>query len=158
MYRLLILLFGIVSTVSVTALLVLLYHYADKESIQRGEGSGESPGSERLFRPEPEAGWLKKLAKKRKPDFSYAVTELEIELPLLQQSSVKKKPKPFVIRNMDEYKMFCLRQVLETEGCRFVLYRKKNSGILILHSEDKRKLQKIMGQLREFEISMQKDK
>ncbi len=158
MNRLLILLFGMISTLAVGALLATLYRYAESDTLEKPAPNTHTDAFEKTSKADAnKISWLKKLAKKEKPDFSYPVTEMEMALPLLKQSSAKKRQDAYTIRHLDAYKAFCLRQILDSEGCRYVLLRKRSDGILILHETDQKRLRKIMEKLREFEISLQKD-
>ncbi len=92
MHRLLIVLFGIVSTVAVAILLFLLYRYAVSQSSAVSISvKTEAPVSFKNRTPEPKShAWLESLALKKRPAYSYAVSEMEIVLPLKKRDRLKK--------------------------------------------------------------------
>ncbi|BDY13849.1 hypothetical protein [Hydrogenimonas cancrithermarum] len=153
MNRLLIILFGIVSTVSVSILLMLLYRYASHDETTPRVYNGILEEADTLLdkRDSGGNGWLEGLAVKKRPSHSYAVSEMEIELPL------KKSPKPrkvfrLTLDNLDDYKMFCIRQLLTQNGIKYAIFRKEKSGVLMIHDLDKSKLERIVDMVREYEI------
>lgn len=154
MNRLLIILFGIVSTVAVLVLLLLLYRYAN----QNDQSFYTNPLEKKHFEQRQEkptigAKWLEDLAEKKKPSYTYAVSEMEIDLPL------KRKPKPhtayrLVLQHLDNYKMFCIRQLLEQNGIDYAIFRKKENGILIVHNLTKESLDRIVKMVRKYDIEI----
>ena len=152
MNRLLIILFGIVSTVSVAILLFLLYRYA---VVQNGgnayQTSVKTPLSSKKEPLSPSRTWLEELALKKNPTFSYAVSEMEIELPL------KKSPKPetvyrLILEDLDDYKMFCVRQMLARHHIRFSVYRKKKKGVLMIQNVDRHAIEDVISLVKRYKI------
>ncbi|WP_456390224.1 hypothetical protein [Hydrogenimonas sp.] len=157
MRKLLIILFGIVSTVSVAILLILLYRYATKD----GGASYHSLPAESVVplkkrgKDEAKASrpWLEKLAIKRRPTYSYAVSEMEIVLPL------KKKPPHenihrLILKDLDDYKIFCIKQLLERMHIRYAFYRKKREGVLAIRDSDKKTIQKIVSVAKAYDVQI----
>ncbi|WP_457594925.1 hypothetical protein [Hydrogenimonas sp.] len=152
MNRLLILLFGIVSTVAVFILLVLLYRYAN----QSEEVGFPEKREERLFVrsgavSEGSQKWLKDLASREKPSYSYAVSEMEISLPL------KKRPEPktsfrLILENLDNYKMFCVRQLLERNGIDFSVFKRGGKAVLMVHDLDRNEQKRIIRMVRKYDV------
>ena len=155
MNRLLILLFGIVSTVAVLILLLLLYRYAN----QNEESVYTSPFEKQTFkhrekRVESGRKWLEDLATRKKPSYTYAVSEMEIDLPL----QLKPEPKTayrLVLNNLDNYKMFCVKQLLEQNGIDYAIFRKKKSGVLMIHDLKKDQLDRIIGLVKKYDVDVE---
>ncbi len=152
MNRLLIILFGILSTVAVFVLLVLLYRYANEggesvkmETAETLHFSKSSEGSDVGTR------WLQELANKKKPTYSYAVSEMEISLPLKKASESKIAFK-MVLDNLDDYKMFCIKQLLERKGVDYSVYRKDGRALLIVHDIDKKREKEILQLVKEYDV------
>ncbi len=158
MNRLLILLFGVVSTLAVSILLILLYRYAnrndevpetqrrDLRSLVRETGNQDETKK-----------WMKDLASRKKPSFSYAVSEMEISLPL------KKRPEPktsfrLILRNLDDYKMFCIRQLFERNGIDFAVFKKRGEAVVIVHDTDRAKRERIVRMVREYDVKTETEK
>jgi len=155
MNRLLIILFGILSTVAVFILLLLLYRYANQnEERIYANPLEKQPFEQREKRIEKGRKWLEDLAAKKRPSYTYAVSEMEIDLPL------KKKPEPkrafrLILDHLDNYKMFCIRQLLEQNGIEYAMFRKKENGVLMIHDLEKRDLDRIVDLVREYDINIE---
>jgi hypothetical protein len=155
MNRLLIVLFGIVSTVAVLVLLLLLYRYANQnEQISYTSPLEKRPLERREKKPSIGAKWLEDLAEKRRPSYAYAVSEMEIDLPL------KRKPEPhtayrLILKHLDNYKMFCIRQLLEQNGIDYAIYREKENGILTVHNLSKEGLDRIVKMVKKYDIDIE---
>ncbi len=158
MNRLLILLFGIVSTAAVFILLILLYRYANlnEEDILAQNRKVHTLAHE-TESPDETKKWLRDLASKKKPSYSYAVSEMEISLPL------KKRPEPktsfrLILRNLDDYKMFCIRQLFERNGVDFAVFKKKGEAVLVVHDINKAKRNRIVRMVREYDVKTEIEK
>ncbi|BBG66137.1 hypothetical protein NNO_1434 [Hydrogenimonas sp.] len=158
MNRLLILLFGIVSTTAVFILLILLYRYANvsDDTLHRGGDDLHSPAGETKSVEGPKK-WLKDLASRKKPSYSYAVSEMEISLPL------KKRPEPktsfrLILRNLDSYKMFCIKQLFERNGIDFSVFKKRGEAVLVLHDIDSDERSRIVRMVREYDVKTEIEK
>ncbi|WP_457593522.1 hypothetical protein [Hydrogenimonas sp.] len=159
MNRLLILLFGTVSTVAVLVLLILLYRYADRsEETAYTEKSGiHFPSGETEHSGYDGKKWLKDLAARKKPAYSYAVSEMEISLPL------KNKPEPktsfrLILENLDGYKMFCIKQLFERNGIEFAVYKKAGHAVLMIHDIDRNEQKDIVRMVREYDVKTKIEK
>ncbi|GEM_PF-1032106 len=159
MNRLLILLFGIVSTTAVLILLILLYRYASQGEERIYTDNGETHllagGTERTVYDERK--WLKDLASRKKPTYSYAVSEVEISLPL------KKKPRPrtsfrLILKNLDGYKMFCVRQLFERNGIDFAVYKRDGKALLMINDIDMNDQKRIVDMVREYDVETKIEK
>ncbi len=159
MNRLLILLFGMVSTVAVLILLILLYRYANQSEkriyTEKGEIHLLAGGTEKSGYDDRK--WLKDLAARKKPTYSYAVSEMEISLPL------KSKPEPktsfrLILENLDGYKMFCVRQLFERNGIDFAVYKKEGEAVLIVHDIDKKEQKRIVQMVRKYDVKTKIEK
>jgi len=147
MNRLLITLFGTVSTVSVTILLVLLYRYAAQSQPIEAHASERvsyefSHSSEDVNHSSTQS-WLKEMAHTKRPSFSYAVSEMELELPLKTDPKIKQSFR-IILSDLDNYKMFCIRQLLSQEKIKFSMFRKEKNGILMVHDLEGSELERIL--------------
>lgn len=155
MSRLLILLFGIVSTLAVLLLLILLYRYANENDAAVAPSFGvEKRLLEERTKPKPEHKWLEDLAAKKRPSYTYAVSEMELDLPL------KRKPQPKTayrlrLSHLDGYKMFCIRQVLERHGIDYSILRQGADGVLVVHDLDKPMLQRVVKLVRSYDVTIE---
>jgi len=155
MGRLLILIFGIVSVLAVSISLIVLYRYANKEGVNEvREAEMSSAPLHRSDISNMSQKWLKKLAVKKPPSYSYAVSEVEIDLPLRQ---------PFhhehiyrvLLRGLDAYKLFCIRQLLKSRHIRYSMYRKRGDGILLIHGIKKTRFGKLLAAMRQYGIEIE---
>ncbi len=155
MRKLLIILFGIVSTVSVVVLLILFYQYATKDGVISYHSLPAENMEPLKKRGKDEVKtsrfWLEKLAMRRRPAYSYAVSEMEIVLPL------KKKPPHdniyrLTLKDLDDYKIFCIKQLLERMHIRYAFYRKKREGVLAIRNSDKKTIQKIVSVAKTYDV------
>ena len=155
MSRLLILLFGIVSTLAVLVLLILLFRYANESDVAVSTSfEVEKSLLEKSTKPKSEQKWLEDLAARKRPSFTYAVSEMELELPL------KTKPQPKTVyrlrlSHLDGYKMFCIRQVLERHGIDYSILRQGADGVLVVHDLDKPSLQRVMKLVRSYDVTIE---
>ncbi|WP_457596657.1 hypothetical protein [Hydrogenimonas sp.] len=150
-----ILLFGIVSTVAVVVLLLSLYRYASGES----ENTAALPAKQRTFSANDDStarqgGWLRELATKKKPTYSYAVTEMEIDLPL------KKKPEAqrfyrLLLKDLDGYKIFCIRQVLARNGIEYAMFRENRDGVLVVGDLRRPEVDRIVSLVRGYDVKIE---
>ncbi len=155
MNRLPILLFGVISTLAVAFLLLFLYRYATQSGIEASRAariSEKGYSSSDLTKRNP-LKWLDKLAKERKPDFSYPVSEMEIELPL--KAPIKKRIYyRLLVKDLDPYKRFCLKQLLKREGVRYAMFRKKTEGVLVINDLNRKQLKKVIELIREYDVDI----
>ena len=158
MNRLLILLFGIVSTVAVSILLLMLYRYANQQGDAVTEPSIDNePFVSDLQRERPGTRWLKELATRKKPSFTYAVNEMEIVLPL-KKRPVAKAAFRLVLENLDGYKIFCIRQVLEQNGIEYAMFRENRKGVLVVRDLGRKKLDRVVNLVREYDVTIKIEK
>ncbi|MCF6201211.1 MAG: hypothetical protein L3J42_03665 [Hydrogenimonas sp.] len=158
MNRLLIILFGVLSTTAVTILLILLFRYANEnveyDNYTRGDTHKISKESEKT---DKSSRWLQELAGREKPSYSYAVTEMEISLPLKKRSESRVGYK-LILGNLDDYKMFCVKQLLERKGVDYSAYRRDGRALLIVHDIDKKREKEISSLLKDYDIKMKIEK
>ncbi|WP_456450464.1 hypothetical protein [Hydrogenimonas sp.] len=150
-----ILLFGIVSTVAVVVLLLMLYRYANQGTEAVTAVSLDETRFTTKRGAEPaERRWLKELATRKKPSFAYAVSEMEINLPL------KKKPVPktayrLILKDLDGYKIFCIRQILEQNGIEYAMFRENRNGVLVVRDLKRRDVDRIVALVREYDVKIE---
>jgi len=82
---------------------------------------------------------------------------MEIDLPL------KKKPEPkssyrLVLKDLDGYKIFCVRQVLEQNGIEYAMFRENRSGVLVVRDLNRKELDRIVGLVREYDVKIDIEK
>ncbi|MDO7252678.1 hypothetical protein [Helicobacter cappadocius] len=94
--------------------------------------------------------WLKDSLKNSK-SYAYPATEIKISMDFKSPDD-KSIPTKLIVDNLDEYKFFCLNEVLKEEKIEFAYYQAKNStNIVIFLPSDKRR-DKIMEDLKYYEI------
>ncbi|WP_219349822.1 hypothetical protein [Helicobacter sp. 13S00482-2] len=99
---------------------------------------------------EHDKSWLKDSLKNFKP-YTYPATEIKIHMDFKSPDD-KSIPTKLVIDNLDEYKFFCLNEILKEKKLEFAYYQAKNStNIVIFLPSDKRRNQ-IMQDLKYYEI------
>jgi hypothetical protein len=156
MNRLLILLFGSVSTLAVAILLGSLYHYANEEMEnvppeRKPMTAGHLSGGDDATK----EGWLSRLATRKKPDFSYPVNEMEIELPL-KTDHHPKRTVTLLLKHLDAYKLFCLKQLLEREKIHYTLVRKGEEGVVVVENFSKKRLARVEKEMRQYDLWFEK--
>lgn len=96
--------------------------------------------------------WIKSFAKQSKKGFEYPVTELQIKLDLLQQLKDQTVYR-VVIDDLDEYKFFCINQVLKAKDIKYSYFRSKGYIKLIVTAKDEEYLKSVLLQLKEYNIN-----
>ncbi len=158
MNRLMITLFGTFSTLAVFILLILLYRYANEGSTTTYSAEREP----RKFSTVTDDGakgskWLRDMALKEKPTYSYAVSEMELSLPL-KKGVLPKTSFRLTLSNLDDYKMFCIKQLLEREGVDYSVYRRAGKALLVVHDIEKKRLNKISRLVKEYDVETKIEK
>ncbi|PAF47000.1 hypothetical protein BKH41_08205 [Helicobacter sp. 12S02232-10] len=94
--------------------------------------------------------WLQSLLTKSQ-NYSYPATEIKIGVNF-RSPNEKINPTKLVIQHLDNYKFFCLNEVLKQEKIEFAYYQTGNSiDIVIFLPNDSRKKQ-IIEDLKHYEI------
>ena len=153
--RLPILLFGMTSMGAVILLLLFLYRYAtgNVEIVQNSLRSFENGSQVEHQKKYPSLHWLDKLAKERKPQYSFPVLEIEIKLPL--GAAVKKKNYyRLLVKDLDPYKSFCLKEILKKEKISYAMFRKKTEGVLVVKDLNEPQLHKVIGLIQEYDVDI----
>ncbi|WP_353662923.1 hypothetical protein [Hydrogenimonas sp. SS33] len=155
MNRLLILLFGIVSTTAVLILLVLLYRYANENPnpAYLNETVSERGLRQHSEKESPQKRWLEDLAVKKRPSFTYAVSEMEIDLPLRTTPRPKTSYR-LLLKDLDGYRMFCLRQVLERNGIDYSIVRRGDEAVLVVNGLDRPRLDRVVHLVKEYDVKI----
>lgn len=97
--------------------------------------------------------WLEDSLKNSK-SYIYPATEIKIHMDFRSPND-KSIPTKLVINNLDDYKFFCLGEVLKEQKLEFAYYQSKNStNIVVFLPSDKRRNQ-IMEDLKYFKIPYQ---
>lgn len=97
--------------------------------------------------------WLEDSLKNSK-SYIYPATEIKIRMDFRSPND-KSVPTKLVIDNLDDYKFFCLGEVLKEQKLEFAYYQSKNStNIVVFLPSDKRRNQ-IMEDLKYFKIPYQ---
>lgn len=97
--------------------------------------------------------WLEESLKNSK-SYTYPATEIKIRMDFRSPDD-KSIPTKLVIDNLDDYKFFCLGEVLKEQKLEFAYYQSKNStNIVVFLPSDKRRNQ-IMKDLKYFKIPYQ---
>jgi len=161
MGRLLLIVAGTIITVSLLILFLLLYRYATQDI----EGSSinitsDINGSDIINKSQVSTGWrisnnwMKELAQKKQPKFSYPVKEIQIELPLVKKSNISETYR-IVLKKMDDYKLFCIKQIFNSRNLPFALYAEKEQTVVIVHNVGFSKLNNIANYVKSYGIEMQ---
>lgn len=99
---------------------------------------------------EHQDSWLEDSLKNSK-SYIYPATEIKIHMDF-RSPDEKSAHTKLVIDNLDEYKFFCLGEVLKEQKLEFAYYQSKNStNIVVFLPSDKRREQ-IMEDLKYFKI------
>lgn len=103
--------------------------------------------------------WIDNLAKSSTLKYSYPVNELFMQIDLRKNTPIKQnikvvKPKSYrlVIDHVDNYSVFCVVQTLANLNVPFVLSKEKFSPSIYVISGDNKKLEKIVKELRKYQI------
>ncbi len=83
------------------------------------------------------------MAHTKRPSFSYAVSEMELELPLKTDPKIKQTFR-ITLSDLDNYKMFCIKQLLTQEKIKFSIFRKEKSGVLMVHDLERPTLEHVL--------------
>lgn len=83
------------------------------------------------------------MAHTKRPSFSYAVSEMEFELPLKTDPKIKQSFR-ITLSDLDNYKMFCIRQLLTQEKIKFSMFRKEKNGVLMVHDLERPALERLL--------------
>ena len=154
MNRLVILLFGGVSTVAVAIVLWVMYLKADKVvSIDKKRDDNISFLNRQKDEPN-KPRWLEKLAGSRKPSYNFPVTELFMRIPL----NGKRKHElffRFVISNLDPYKRFCVTQVLEHHRYRYAIYQKNRRAVVMIPKIRQAESRVLLEKIKSYDVKVE---
>ena len=154
MGRLLLIVAGTIITVALLILFLLLYRYATQDI----EGSNihitsDTNGSDIINKPQVSSRWIEELAQKKRPSFSYPVKEIQIELPLVKKSNISETYR-LVLKKMDDYKLFCIKQIFNSRNLPFALYAEKEQTVVVVHNVSLTKLNNIAKYVKSYGIDM----
>ncbi|SFP49250.1 hypothetical protein [Hydrogenimonas thermophila] len=155
MGRLLLIVAGTIITVALLILFLLLYRYATQDA----EGSNihirsDTKRADIVNKPQVSNKWIEELAQKKRPSFSYPVKEIQIELPLVKKSNIKETYR-LVLKKMDDYKLFCIKQIFNSRNLPFALYAEKEQTVVIVHNVGLTKLSNIAKYVKSYGIDLQ---
>jgi len=161
MGRLLLIVSGTIITVALLILFLLLYRYATND-IEKNKIhiANDINGSDIINKPQVSTrwqisnDWMKELAQKKQPDFSYPVKEIQIELPLVKKSTFYETYR-LVLKKMDDYKLFCIKQIFNSRNLPFALFAEKEQTVVIVHNVSLTKLNNIAKYVKSYGIDMQ---
>jgi len=155
MGRLLLIVAGTIITVALLILFLLLYRYATQD-IEKSKIhiASDTNGSDIISKPQVSTRWIEELAQKKRPSFSYPVKEIQIELPLVKKSKISETYR-FVLKKMDNYKLFCIKQIFNSRNLPFSLYAEKEHTIVVVHNVSLTKLNNIAKYVKSYGINMQ---
>ncbi|WP_456381161.1 hypothetical protein [Hydrogenimonas sp.] len=97
---------------------------------------------------------MENLAVRKRPSYTYPVTEVEIDLPLREKTRSRKVFR-LVLSRLDGYKMFCLKQLLERKKIRYAVYRRGENGILMIHDLDRKHLDRIVELVKDYDVNIE---
>jgi len=155
MGRLLLIVSGTIITVALMILFLLLYRYAtqDSDNIQKKFVS-KSEEVELKSSNHIATQWIQDLAQKKRPNFSYPVKEIEIELPLISKSNFKETYR-LILNRMDDYKLFCVKQIFSRRNLPFALYSEKDRTVVMVHDVNLKRLKQIAKYISSYGIDIQ---
>lgn len=155
MGRLLLIVSGTIITVALIILFLLLYNYAteDFNDIQK-DYVDKSKEVEFKSSNHIATQWIQDLAQKKRPNFSYPVKEIEIELPLISKPNIKKTYR-LILDRMDEYKLFCVKQIFSHRDLSFALYSEKSRAVVMVHNIHLKKLKQVVKHVISYGIDVQ---
>jgi len=154
MGRLLLIVAGTIITVALLILFLLLYRYATQDV----EGSNihitsDIKRTNIVNKPQVSNKWIEELAQKKRPNFSYPVKEIQIELPLVKKSNISETYR-LVLKKMDDYKLFCIKQIFNSRNLPFALYAEKEQTVVVVHNVSLTKLNNIAKYVKSYGIDM----
>jgi hypothetical protein len=154
MGRLLLIVAGTIITVALLILFLLLYRYADQD-IEKSDTHtiNYSHKTKVVKKSKDSTKWIEDLAQKKRPSFSYPVKEIQIELPLIKKSKVSKTYR-IVLKKMNDYKLFCIKQIFNSRNLPYALYVEKEQTVMIVHNVSLAKLNKLSNYVKSYDIDM----
>jgi len=160
MGRLLLIVAGTIITVALLILFLLLYRYATQDIVGKNIHITSDTNGSNIDRSQVSTLWqnselwIKELAQKKRPSFSYPVKEIQIELPLVKKSKISKTYR-LVLKKMDEYKLFCIKQIFNSRNLPFALYSEKEQSVVVVHNVSLKKLNELSKYVRSYGIEIQ---
>jgi len=156
MGRLLLIVAGTITTVALLILFLLLYRYATQDINKKNSAhlTSELNGTSILNKPQVSTKWIQDLAQKKRPSFSYPVKEIQIELPLVKKSKISETYR-LILKKMDDYKLFCVKQIFKRKNVPFALYAEKGHTVVVVHNISLKRLYNIVGYVNSFGIDLQ---
>ena len=154
MGRLLLIVAGTIITVALLILFLLLYRYADQD-IEKSDTHtiNYSHKTKVVKKSKDSTKWIEDLAQKKRPSFSYPVKEIQIELPLIKKSKVSKTYR-IVLKKMNDYKLFCIKQIFNSRNLPYALYVEKEQTVMIVHNVSLAKLNKLSNYVKSYGVDM----
>ena len=155
MGRLLLIVAGTTVTVALLILFLLLYRYATQD-IEKDNTyiKNDTNRVDVINKPHASTRWIEELAQKKHPMFSFPVKEVQIELPLVKKTKISEIHR-LTLRKMDDYKLFCIKQIFNNKNLPFALYSEKEQTVMVIRGIELSKLKKITKYVKSYGIDMQ---
>jgi hypothetical protein len=147
--RLVILLISFLSILMIGTI-VGLYNYANSVPIDI-EIDKKQIKNKREIVLNKEKGWMDKFAKIKNDNFKYPVNEISIKLnPMFEID--KKFLYKITADNINEYKFFCINQILLKNNIKFSFFKRGSSINLMIFIKNKKILDDILIDIERYEI------
>ncbi len=108
--------------------------------------------------------WLIKLSQKEQNSYYYPVIEVDIKFDLSEyKNSVKEYNKTYkiIIPNLDEYKFFCVKQVLSFRKIDYSYYKSGDKLNFVISTSDDNYMNKVLKELKiygiDYKVEQQKE-
>ncbi|NWF66719.1 MAG: hypothetical protein HXX81_04540 [Campylobacterales bacterium] len=153
--KLSIIVFSFLFCLSIVSMFVVYnYIHEDVETVENIASIKKENKKEEIV---SETNWLDKIAKKEIKDYSFAVNDISIKIALNEEIKFEEFFE-IVVENIDEYKFFCLNQILKSKEIKFYLYKKLNFVKLIVTTNDKNYLDTVLAELKRYDIEYKVEK
>ena len=98
-----------------------------------------------------EKNWLESFSHSETQGYFYPVTEISIELNLKNPNKIKNS---YILKTgkLDEYQLFCLKQVLKQHRINYKLQEIKGDAEVVIYSTKRPKLNQIVKALKPYKI------
>lgn len=97
------------------------------------------------------AAWVSHLAEKGTLDYLFPAAEMQIRLELIKRLKDEEVYR-IVIDDIDNYKFFCINQVLSSNDIKYSYYRQGGFIRLVVTTADRAYMEAVLGELKEYGI------
>jgi len=148
--------YWLLAFMSVAIILALVFIYINANSVEYSEKIYK----DKITKPAlvlDQKSWIKLFSEKKDFDTILPTTEVSIKLEKVDGYFKNRERYTLVLQNLDDYKFFCAKQVIESYNRPFSFLKKDNEVSFILLLESKKIKDNILNELKNYDINVDRE-